>query len=53
MSDKKRKHDEEGEKSDEEWIGPLPSEAVKTKKQKGELSKISISKTYVIKFSQF
>ena len=34
----KRKIDEaENEEEDDEWIGPMPSEAVKPKKKKGEL----------------
>lgn len=37
MSNKKREHDE-GSDAEDDWIGPLPSEAAPQKKQRGKFN---------------
>lgn len=48
-NDAKRPHDDENKKSeseDEEWIGPLPTEAAPAKKRKGKITVIGNSTSF-------
>lgn len=36
-------NDEDGDAEDDEWVGPMPSEATKTKKRKGLFSRPDMS----------